>query len=237
MSHGLRATFDREYKVITNDLVEMGKKVEWAIERSVFALVEADTSVAREVIAADDSINHLRHKIEEACVVLIATQQPAASDLRAVIAVMRVVVELERMADHASGISRTVMMIGSDRSIKTFKKISRMANTSLKMLDDVIQAFLARDVSWAKAIAAQDTEMDHMYRSIFERLIAVMVRKSEAVPHATYLMWCAHNLERIADRVTNIAEQTIFLATGVADELNVTGRQEGKDSLIPSVGG
>lgn len=222
MSQGLRATFDREYQAIMGNLVEMSRKVEWAIDRSVFALNEADFVVAREVIASDDEINQYRHDIEEACVVLIATQQPAASDLRSVVAIMRVVVELERMADHANGIARTVMMIGDDRSVKTLKKIPRMADTSRKMLADVIQAFQAKDVSWAKAIAAQDTEMDHMYRSILERLIEIMVSKSEAVPHATYLMWCAHNLERIADRVTNIAEQTVFMATGAANELNVS---------------
>lgn len=219
MTQGLRATFDREFKAITDDLIEMSRKVDWAIERAVSALVEANLSVAREVNAADDEINALRHKIEEACVVLIATQQPTASDLRAVISVMRVVIELERMADHATGIARTVMMIGDDKSMKTLKKIPRMADTSRKMLADAIQAFLTRDISWAKAIAAQDTEMDHMYRTIFERLIDTMVEKSETVPHATYLMWCAHNLERIADRVTNIAEHTIFVATGVAGEL------------------
>jgi phosphate transport system protein len=221
MSPGLRATFDKEFNAITADLILMSQKVEWAIERSIYALTESDRSIARDVIAGDQQVNDLRFKIEEACVALIATQQPAAKDLRSVIAVMHVVLDLERMADHAAGIAKTVLMMDAKRSMKALKKIPKMAELSRKMLADSIEAFNHRDVSWARAIAEQDAEMDHMYRSVFERLVEIMARRPANIANATYLMWCAHNLERIADRVTNIAEQVIFMTTGDVGELNV----------------
>lgn len=221
MTMGLRATFDKEYNGIIEDLVTMSQKVEWAIERSLHSLVESDRHVAREVISGDQEVNDFRFKIEEACLALIATQQPAAKDLRSVIAVMHVVLELERMGDHAAGIAKTVLMMNADHKLKALKKIPKMAELSRKMLADSIEAFNRRDVAWARAIAEQDGEMDHMYRSVFERLVEIMARRPSSIPNATYLMWCAHNLERIADRVTNIAEQVIFMTTGDIGELNV----------------
>jgi len=220
MTLGLRATYDKEFNEIVADMVLMSQRVEWAIERSMYALTESDRTIAHEVISSDQQINDLRFKVEEACVALIATQQPAAKDLRSVIAVMHVVLELERMADHAAGISKTVIMMDTGHKLKALKKIPKMAELSRKMLADSIEAFNRRDVAWARAIAEQDTEMDHMYRSVFERLVEIMARRPASIANATYLMWCAHNLERIADRVTNIAEQVIFMTTGDMGELN-----------------
>jgi phosphate transport system protein len=220
MNQGLRATYDKEFNEIVADMVLMSQKVEWAIERSMYALVESDRTIAHEVVSSDEKINELRFKVEEACVVLIATQQPAAKDLRSVIAVMHVVLDLERMADHAAGISKTVLMMDTGHKLKALKKIPKMGELSRKMLADSIEAFNRRDVAWARAIAEQDTEMDHMYRSVFERLVEIMARRPATIANATYLMWCAHNLERIADRVTNIAEQVIFMTTGDMGELN-----------------
>lgn len=219
MTQSLRATFDKEYGLIIQDLILMGQNVENAIEHAMTALVEGDIPLAQEVIAKDELINKMRFKIEEACLVLIATQQPTASDLRAVVAVMHIVVELERMGDHAEGIAKTVTLMEEEPTLKTLKKIIKMADLSEKMLKDCLQAFVTRDYEWAKQIAAQDIEMDDLYRSVFDKLISVMAENKKMITRATYLMWCAHNLERIADRVTNIAEQVIFVSTGAMDEL------------------
>lgn len=221
MTQGLRATYDREYNEICQDLVLMGQKVEDAIEQAMTALVESDIPLAKEVMTNDEQINHLRFQIEEACLVLIATQQPTASDLRSVIAVMHIVIELERMGDHAAGIAKTVTKMEEEPMLKTLKKIIKMADLSEKMLKDCLQAFVKRDTAWAREIAAQDTEMDGLYRFVFEKLVGIMADNKKLITRATYLMWCAHNLERIADRVTNIAEQVIFMSTGDMGELNM----------------
>ncbi|MEW5868333.1 MAG: phosphate signaling complex protein PhoU [Chloroflexota bacterium] len=221
MSHSLRAAFDREFGEICSDLVSASQLVDAAIERSMQALLERDVELARQVIANDEKVNALRFKIEEACLVLIATQQPAAGDLRAVITAIHIVVEIERMGDHAAGIAKTVILMEDEPLLKTFKKIPRMGELSRKMLADCLQAFLRRDAAWARQIADQDEKMDELYRAVFDRLVGIMAKKPELVTRATYLMWCAHNLERIADRVTNIAERIIFMMTGTMQELNV----------------
>jgi len=220
MTQGLRATYDREYDMICQDLVLMGHKVENAIEQAMTALVETDMPLAKEVMSNDEQINQLQYKIEEACLVLIATQQPTASDLRSVIAVMHIVIELERIGDHAAGIAKAVVKMAEEPMLKTLKKIIKMADLSEKMLQDCLQAFVKRDIEWARKIAAQDSEMDGMYRSVFEKLVEIMAENKKLIARATYLMWCGHNLERIADRVTNIAEQVIFMSTGDKGELN-----------------
>lgn len=221
MTTNLRATFDREVDAIRGNLVKMSQMVDAALEKSIQALVEGDVTLAEQVIANDEEINQLRFTLEESCFVLIATQQPAASDLRAVIAVIHMAVEMERMADHAAGIAKTVVLMKEEPLLKTFKKIPKMAEMSRRMLSDCIQAFLKRDAAWAQEIAAQDEEMDRLYHDVFEKLVQTMAKKPELITRATYLMWCAHNLERIADRVTNIAERIIFINTGDFRELNV----------------
>jgi phosphate transport system protein len=169
MTQGLRATYDHEYNLICADLVLMGNRVENAIEQAMTALVEADIPLAKEVITNDDEINQLQSKIEEGCLVLIATQQPAASDLRSIIAVMHIVIELERMGDHAAGIAKAVVKMEEEPMLKTLKKIIKMADLSERMVQDCLQAFIKRDVDWAKEIADQDSTMDTMYRSVFEK--------------------------------------------------------------------
>jgi phosphate transport system protein len=159
--------------------------VDQAIARALESLQNRDQSLAKQVIEEDEAINTLRFKIEEACLALIATQQPAAHDLRAVIAAMSIVIDMERMADHAAGI------------------------------------FVEQDAESARSIASKDDEMDILYRAIFDELVEIMAHKPDSVERATYLLWCAHNLERIGDRVTNIAERVVFVSTGDMRELNV----------------
>ena len=220
MDHIKQTGFDREFGPICDNLVKMSRQVDWAIERAMFAITERDLAVANEVISRDLEINQLRYAIEEACVVLIATQQPAAGDLRSVIAVMHMTVELERMGDHAAGIAKTVVMMQGVPMVKTLKRIPKMADLSRQMLSDCIQAFLQRDVDAAYKVAERDSEMDDLYHSVFNRLLEIMVKDEQKISSATYMSWCAHNLERIADRVTNLAEQIIFMMTGAMRDLD-----------------
>ena len=219
MAGNIRTAFDREFGRICDDLAAISAGIDLAIERSMQALVENNHLAAEAVIQDDEKINHLRFKVEEACVQLIATQQPAASDLRKVIAAIHLAVEMERMGDHAAGIAKTVILVDEPLQ-KTLKKLEKMSELSRVMLGDCMKAFLNQDAAWAREIASRDAEMDQLYQAVFERLIAIMAKKPETIKRATYLMWCAHNLERIADRVTNVAERIIFMATGDLRELN-----------------
>jgi phosphate transport system protein len=151
---------------------------------------------------------------------LIATQQPAASDLRAVKATMSIVVDLERMADHASGIAKTVILMGDEPLLKPLIDVPRMARLAKEMLADILDAYVKRDAKLAREIADRDDEMDRLYRAVFDELVEIMAEKPGSVERATFLMWCAHNLERIGDRVTNIAERVVFITTGDLQELN-----------------
>jgi len=212
--------FDQKFISIRDNLLRIGQLLDAAIERALTALKNQDESLARQIVADDVTINDLRFTVEEDCLALIATQQPAASDLRAVISAMNIVNDMERMADHATGIAKTVLRMGNQPLIKQLNDIPRMGNFARDMLKRSLDAFLARDAEAARAIAIQDDEIDHMYKAVFDEVIQMMARDPNAIQGGTYLLWCAHNLERIGDRVTNIAERVIFMTTGTMKELN-----------------
>ncbi|GMR11418.1 MAG: phosphate signaling complex protein PhoU [Anaerolineae bacterium] len=218
---GPRATLDQETRAINDDLLRMQKLVDQSIVRSLDSLKRRDPAVAQQVIDEDIEINDLRFKIEEACLSLIATQQPAASDLRWVIAAMHMVVEMERMADHATGIAKTVIMMGDEPLLKPLIDIPRMAELAREMLRESLQAYNERSTEKARQVAARDDEMDGLYRAVFDELVEIMSRTPGSATRATYLLWCAHNLERMGDRVTNIAERVVFVNTGDMRELNL----------------
>ncbi|MGD2161975.1 MAG: phosphate signaling complex protein PhoU [Anaerolineales bacterium] len=220
MESSLRARYDKTYNGIVDSVLKMGAMIEQAIRNSLASLQNRDLILAEEVVERDEDINKLRFEIEEACLALIATQQPTARDLRAVIAAMNIVIDLERMGDHASGIAKTVIRMGEQPLLKPLIDIPRMAELALEMLRGSLKAFVDVDPDSAKAIAPRDEEMDHLYRAIFDELIGLMAKNPEGVERATYLLWTAHNLERIGDRVTNIAEQVVFMSTGHFEELN-----------------
>jgi phosphate transport system protein len=221
MSQSLRSAFDRELSRVRDNLLRMGSLVDVAIERSVESLKNRDAALARQIIQDDAVINDLRFTIEEECLTLIATQQPAASDLRMVVAAMNIVNDMERMGDHATGIAKTVIRMSDQPLLKPLIDIPRMTNLARDMLKRSLDAFIARDAAAARAIAAQDDDIDHLYKAIFDELLAIMAQDPNTIPRGTYLLWCAHNLERIGDRVTNIAERVIFMTTGTMKELNV----------------
>lgn len=212
--------FDQKFISIRDNLLRIGQLIDVAIDRALTALKNQDESLARQIIADDVTINDLRFTVEEDCLALIATQQPAASDLRAVISAMNIVNDMERMADHATGIAKTVLRMGNQPMLKQLNDIPRMGNFARDMLKRSLDAFLARDAEAARAIAAQDDEIDHMYKAVFDEVIQMMARDPNAIAGGTYLLWCAHNLERIGDRVTNITERVIFMTTGTMKELN-----------------
>jgi phosphate transport system protein len=217
---GTRAAYDREFSVITDNLMKMGALVEHAIGNSVDSLKRRDRSQAEKVITDDEDINRLRFDLEERCLTLIATQQPAARDLRAVVAVMSIVVDLERMADHAAGIAKTVILMGDQPLLKPLIDIPRMDQLAREMVNVSLEAFMKKDPSLARSIAMRDDQMDTLYRAIFDELVEIMSMQPQDVERATYLLWCAHNLERIGDRVTNISERVVFMTTGDMQDLN-----------------
>jgi phosphate transport system protein len=221
MVSSLRATYDREFAAIKNDIIKMGSLVDTAIADSMRSLQERDQIQAQQVIDHDETINAIRFKVEEACLTLIATQQPTASDLRDVIAAMSIVVEMERMADHASGIAKTVIRMGEEPLLKPLIDLPRMAQLAREMLRDGLDSFITRDVQKARSVATRDDEMDLLNRAIFDELVEIMAERPDGVERATYLLWCSHNLERIGDRVTNIVERVVFMTTGDMEDLNV----------------
>jgi len=221
MGSSLRATLDRGLNEIQENLVRMRELIDRALSQSLKSLSDRDIALAHQVIDEDENINDLRYKIEEECLALIATQQPTASDLRMIMAIMSVVVDLERMGDYAAGISKTVLRMGDEPLLKPLIDIPKMVELAREMLRDSLGALFDHDVPRAREIAARDDEMDHLYQAIFDELVEIMAHKPDSVHRATYLLWCAHNLERIGDRVTNIAERVIFVSTGDFKDLNI----------------
>ena len=210
----LRRPLDERFRALTTDLVRMSQSVDRAIDQSVRALRGHDRNLAESVIAGDAELNRMRYEVEEACLALIATQQPAAGDLRAILATDAIAVELERMGDHAEGIAKIVLRMGDDPPVKELTQIPRMAELCRKMLKESVETFLARDPKTARTVGEQDDEIDRLYRTLFDELVAVMAGDPSTVERGTYLLWIAHNLERIGDRITNISERVIFMTTG-----------------------
>ncbi len=211
--------FEKKLKQLEHDVLSLGDMVERAIYRSVEALKGRDLAAAGQIIADDRKINEKRHTIEQKCIELLATQQPVANDLRVIIAILNIIVDLERMADHAEGIAKVVLMIGYERRLKPLIDIPRMADKAREMLREALSAFTRRDVEAAKRICAEDDEVDHLHDQVYRELLTFILEDSRTITRATRLLWVAHNLERIADRVTNICERVVFMVTGEMIEI------------------
>lgn len=216
-----RGTLDRELARLRDELLRLGSLVDSAIERALRALQTRDLALARQILQDDQAINDLRYKIEEDCLTLIATQQPAAVDLRTTVAILNIIIDLERMADHAAGIAEIVIRMGTEPLLKPLIDIPRMAQIDREMLRRSLDAFIAHDPDLAREVAQRDDEVDHLYNQIFRELLTFMIEDPKTITRATYLLWIAHNLERIGDRVTNISERVVFMTTGIVRELNV----------------
>lgn len=216
----IRVAFDQALKELRDDVLQMGSRVNTAIDDAVRALKESNLALAGQIIAEDEKINELRFEIEEHCVKLIARQQPMAGDLRTILTAMNIALELERMGDHAKGIAVIVQRMGGEAPVKPLIDIPRMANISCDMLRQSLDAFLSGDIEQAQAVAKRDDEVDQLYTEIFQELIEIIAADTTLITRAMFLLFAAHNLERIADRVTNICERVIFLSTGRLSEFH-----------------
>jgi phosphate transport system protein len=209
-----REHFQNRLRGLEQELVGMGEMVITAIRRSIVALKNVDKAEAERIIADDALINHKRWEIENQCIQLFATQQPVAGDLREIVSFMDLITNLERMADHAKGIAKIVIMHDQQPLLKPLIDIPRMAEKASEMIQNSLNAFITQDVAAAKAIIEMDNEVDAFFQQIFRELLTFMMEDPRTITRAVYLIWVSHNLERIADRVTNICERIIFMVTG-----------------------
>ena len=207
-----RTDFDRSLQEIQDELLVLGSMVEKSIDRSVLALKNRDLSLSKTVIDDDDLIDDLRNKIEEKCISVIATQNPMAGDLRTVISVLYIAEELERMGDYAEGIAKISLSIGKEPMLKPLVDIPRMAEKSSKMLSRSLDALVNRDEQLAIQVCRDDNEVDELYNQVYRELLTFMISDPKTIERATYLLWVSHNIERIADRATNISERVLYLS-------------------------
>jgi phosphate transport system protein len=203
-------------------VLALGSLVEKALLDSVRALKYRDMKRGRRLIADDRIINEQRYAIEADTLALIATQQPMAGDLRTLAAILEIVTELERIGDYAKGIARINEMIGEEPLIKPLVDLPRMADEAQDMLHQALDAFVQRDVELARAIPERDDTVDELYKQVYRELITIVIAEPAKIEQSNYLLWAAHNLERAADRVTNICERVVFTVTGELAELNGT---------------
>jgi phosphate transport system protein len=217
-----RTAFERQLTEIQEDMLLLATMVDSGMQRSIEALRNRDVAMAREIIADDQKINDKRYETEERCLELIATQQPLAGDLRTIVSVLHIIVDLERMGDHAEGIAKLALVLADEPPVKPYIDIPRMADVASRMLMDSLEAFKQRDTDLARAVCNQDDEVDALYDQVYRELLVYMLSDPRTIERATYLMWVAHNLERIADRVTNICERVVYLVEGKIKELNVS---------------
>lgn len=217
-----RAAFDRQLQTLQDDVLLMGSMVEKAIERSIDAIVRLDADLARQIIADDRIIDDARWRLEEDAVRVIATQQPMAGDLRLIASVIHISTELERMGDHAEGIAKIVLMHGDLPPVKPLIDIPRMAELARSMLRRSLDALVRRDADAARQIAAEDDDVDALYDQVYRELLTYMIEDPHLIQRATWLLWTAHNVERIADRATNICERVVYVMTGKMVEIEVS---------------
>jgi phosphate transport system protein len=216
----VRQAFDEQIRELLDDLLAMGQMVGDSIDRSVEALARQDENLAQQVIDYDDEINATQHSIDEKCLVLIATQQPMASDLRTILAVSNIASELERIGDYTEGIGRLAIKLAAQPLLKPLIDIPRMADRGRQMLLASLEAFAQQDVETARQLGDADDLVDALYDQVYRELLVYMMEDPRTITQATYLLWVAHNLERIADRTTNIAERVIFTDSGQVVDLN-----------------
>ena len=214
MARSPRATLDRGLGELQSEVLALGSMVEKAISRSIEALRTRDLDLSRQVIREDDLIDAKRYDIEIRAIDLIATQQPLARDLRHIVAILHIVVELERMGDYAEGIGKIGVMMDAQLPLKPLIDLPRMAELATGMLRRSLDALVARDVALARQVAGDDDDVDALYDQVYAELVQFMVRDPETIERATHLLWVAHDLERVADRATNVAEQVAYLVTG-----------------------
>ena len=223
----MRKTFETEIQQLKDELLLLGSMVEQQILGSVEALKKRDIEASRLIYGTDAKINARRYAIEEQVMIVIATQQPMAHDLRLLASILEIAGELERMGDYAKGIARINIRMGKEALLKPLIDIPRMAQKSADMLHRALTAFINEDVESARKIPAEDDEVDGLYTQIYHELMMFVIQDAKVIERANWLLWVAHNLERFADRVTNICERTVFVVTGEYMEIGSSGDGSG----------
>ncbi|NLF64878.1 MAG: phosphate signaling complex protein PhoU [Chloroflexi bacterium] len=214
-----RVHFDRELQALQDRLLALGSKVAQNIVTAGNLLLQRNNATARQVIREDEHVNQEQMAIEKDSLILLATQQPLASDLRLVASVISIATELERINDYAKGIAKINLMIADEELLEPARDLPLMADKAASMLTRSLQAFVRRDVEAAYALHDEDDEVDALYNRVYEKLISLIREDVQMMDQATHLLWAAHNLERTADRVSNICERIIFTVTGKLVEM------------------
>ena len=209
-----RRTFELEIQELKDEIIIIGSMVEQAMLASVEALKNRDVEASRKVITGDALINEKRFALENRVMIIIATQQPMARDLRVIASILEVISELERMGDYAKGIGVINIRMGDLPLLKPLIDIPLMVVKGTSMLHRAIHAFVNEDAETARLIPLEDDEVDDLYNQIYRELMTYVIADPKSIERASWLLWAAHNLERFADRVTNICERTVFVATG-----------------------
>lgn len=215
-------SLERGLKEVEDGVSSLANMVETAVKRSLEGLKRQDMELARQIIEDDRKVDEKEFAIREDCMRVIATSSPKADDLRRIVAVLGIVTELERMGDYAEGIANITLMIGEERSLELPMEVPLMASRGLEMLRGSMESFLERDVEKAKGVCQLDDEVDALYDRTFRELLVSMVQEPKGITQATRLVWVAHNLERFADRVTNICEWVVFDVTGLMVDIGAS---------------
>ncbi|MGB8706533.1 MAG: phosphate signaling complex protein PhoU [Dehalococcoidia bacterium] len=218
----MSAGFSKGFQEIQDKVMAMGDMVTKEINRSIEALKNRDLKMAHQIIADDTKIDDMRFAIENMCIEIMGTQKLTIADRRIIVAVINIITELERIGDYAEGNAKIVVMIGDEPPLKPLIDIPRMAELTIEMIDKSLKSLVSRDVELAKHVVTMDNVVDGLYDQVFRELLTFMMVDPKTINRATRLMWVAHNLERAADRVTNICERVVFMVTGKMEELEVS---------------
>jgi phosphate transport system protein len=216
----LRKTFENEIQHLKDEILLMGSMVEQSLLDSVAALKKRDVEASREIVQRDNIVNEKRFHLENEVMIIIATQQPMARDLRVLASILEVISELERMGDYAKGIGVINVRMGTEALLKPLVDIPRMAEIGVSMLHRALAAFVNEDIETARVLPQEDDLVDELYNQVYRELMTFIMVDPKNIERANWLLWVAHNLERFADRVTNICERTVFIVTGELKEFD-----------------
>jgi phosphate transport system protein len=221
--HTPRETFDRAQQKLLDQVLMLGSMVEQSVQLSMQALQRRDFAAARRIFESDQQVNEKRYTIEHDCITLIATQQPMARDLRFLAAILEIITELERIGDYAKGICKINVLMSEEKIEPSILiNLQKMADLALSMLHRSLDAFVNRDAETARKIPFEDDQVDSLYNQLYRTLVDQMTTIPSSIDRSNYLMWTAHNLERMADRVTNICERIVYVSTGEMKELDMS---------------
>lgn len=221
-----RETLDRQIHQLQDEVLLLGSMVEQALADAIDSLNRRDQEAAHRIHHGDQLINEKRFAIENATLILIATQQPMAHDLRFLAAILEVITELERMGDYAKGIAKITIDLGDENISIPSREFSHMADLAISMLHSSLSAFITEDTQLALSIPPEDDQVDALYNKVYHKLVTDMIANPESIDRTNLLMWVSHNLERTADRAVNICERTIFIASGELYELSTSDDEE-----------